>query len=106
MECVLGRKLAEHEIVVHKDGNALNDNPENLLLTDAAGSTRFHRYREGRPSFYTVDSLQYKVCPKCFIAKDPRTEFHQVKGKPNNYCRVCWNQKQKDFYRRRKVAKV
>ena len=42
MEQLLGRKLARNEHVHHKDGNTLNNAPENLVVLSAADHNREH----------------------------------------------------------------
>lgn len=43
MEEKLGRKLSSDEIVHHKDGNKLNNNPDNLEITNRREHMNIHR---------------------------------------------------------------
>jgi len=43
MSEIINRPLLKNEIVHHKDGNNLNNNPENLLLTTRKGHPSIHR---------------------------------------------------------------
>lgn len=45
----------------------------------------------------------YKFCPSCETAK-PFDEFHEVKGKPNAYCKPCLYARQKDYRERNAEA--
>ena len=42
MEQKIGRPLTSKDIVHHIDGDKLNNDPDNLLLTDRAGHQRIH----------------------------------------------------------------
>ena len=42
MESILGRKLSKDEIVHHKDGNKLNNNPDNLVVMSKKEHTLLH----------------------------------------------------------------
>ena len=42
MEQILGRKLERYEIVHHKDGNKLNNTPDNLVVMTLKEHTRLH----------------------------------------------------------------
>lgn len=42
MEQILGRKLESYEIVHHKDGNKLNNNPDNLVVMTLEEHSRLH----------------------------------------------------------------
>lgn len=42
MEQLLGRKLRSDEVVHHKDGNKLNNSPENLVVMTLAEHSRLH----------------------------------------------------------------
>ena len=68
MENRLGRHLASHEIVHHKDGNRKNNADGNLELTTRKGHTHFHRGR-----------LMPKHCPIC------RKSFQPAMSK-SKYC--------------------
>lgn len=43
MELKLGRKLDTDELVHHKDGNKMNNHPDNLELTDRSEHAKTHR---------------------------------------------------------------
>ena len=42
METILGRELESNEVVHHKDGNKLNNNPDNLMLMTKSEHARLH----------------------------------------------------------------
>jgi hypothetical protein len=52
MEGILGRKLAPSEIVHHKDGNGLNNSPDNLELFASQG---IHRIEHSGPFHWNLD---------------------------------------------------
>ena len=45
----------------------------------------------------------HKFCPSCETVK-PFDEFHEVKGKPNAYCKPCLYEKQKEYRERNAEA--
>jgi len=61
MEKVLGRKLRDDEVVHHKDGNPMNNDPSNLIT-----KTRSEHSRDHQQKYY--DKLAIcEVCGKEFI---------------------------------------
>ena len=67
----IGRELSSKEIVHHIDENKLNNTPENLLLTDAAGHGKLHQKYPSE-----------KTCVICGATFTP----HKTKRKRNRTC--------------------
>jgi len=80
MELALGRRLLPSEIVHHKDDNKLNNDLDNLEITDRA----HHRYLHG--SFQDDTS---KECSKCHLIK-PLTEFWKRQNPKDRRAYLSW----------------
>ena len=88
MEKHLGRRLESREIVHHVDGNKLNNELSNLVITNRAEHPHEHRK-------HFVDKFR-KQCTKCFNIKN-RSEFYKNGTKtehnhqdPNkSWCKDC-----------------
>jgi hypothetical protein len=93
----LGRDLLDSEIVHHKDGNRLNNDPANLELTTRGEHTRHH---SRIPVNY---SGTHAWCPAC-QSKLPRGDFSPDRTRPTglkSVCRECANRRARDKAHRR-----
>lgn len=75
MSIELGRKLESHELVHHKDGNSLNNDPQNLQLTTTSIHNRSHHtvFRWSRKfdecrRCHSIENthLCYGLCKPCY----------------------------------------
>ncbi|MFN2597444.1 MAG: HNH endonuclease [Pyrinomonadaceae bacterium] len=86
MELLLGRRLKRGEHVHHKDGNRMNNSPDNLEVVDGAAHNRAHIIQ--RNLKHDPDNF---VCSRCTSSKRP----HKALG----LCENCWGS-------HRRLAKV
>lgn len=92
MEQVIGRPLSASEVIHHRDGNGLNNDPSNLHLYDTNADHMTHHFRWFRDA-------TSKQCRLCHEVK-PRLEFYPVppgkmtpKCDPHrSECKVCYQQ--------------
>lgn len=85
MEGMLNRKLLRREVVHHRDGNGLNNHPDNLELVSHAEHMRIHLGLNGRWS------TRHTSCVCC-----GKTKFRHLS---RGLCTSCY---QKEEYRRDK----
>ena len=89
MEAAMGRRLGSEEIVHHRDGDRLNNDLDNLMLTDQSG----HMIEHGRQRA-AMRSETHKRCTRC-AEWLPRTDFRVVPNLPPHrdqhfsWCRAC-----------------
>ena len=57
-ETILGRELAKDEVVHHKDGNSLNNSPDNLMVMTRSEHTRLHFQILNTRYVFTKEELQ------------------------------------------------
>jgi hypothetical protein len=62
MERMLGRPLTSDEIVHHRDGNGLNNLPENLRLVDRVEHGRIHFGKDSKGDRW---AREYDACVNC-----------------------------------------
>ncbi|MDQ3821562.1 MAG: HNH endonuclease [Acidobacteriota bacterium] len=86
MELRLGRPLEHWEHVHHKDGNRMNNSPDNLEVVDGSAHNRAHTIE--RNLKHDPDNF---ICSRCGSTERP----HKVLG----LCRNCWGS-------HRRLAKV
>lgn len=92
MEKLLNRKLLRSEHIHHKDGNGLNNSPENLELLTAKEHYKCHIKERTKSQFIFARELKegqwawnYDCCVIC-----NRNQFkHRAKG----ICSSCWAKK-------------
>jgi len=75
MEQHLGRKLKRDEVVHHKDGNTLNNEPENLQLISNICHSQLH-------NVINTWSEEYECCIFCGTTERPH--------KGHGLCANCW----------------
>lgn len=93
MAFLLGRELLRNEIVHHKDGNKLNNNPINLDLTTPSNHAKIHyleklaltSYRRIVPAGKW--STKYDSCVNCGSSQN------KYAGKGN--CKICYDAKRR-----------
>jgi hypothetical protein len=99
MEQHLGRPLEPGEVVHHKDGNGMNNDPSNLVLIKS--------HRAHSQTHATYRSTTQKQCHRCLVIK-PRDEFSPGIRAPSadahdSWCKKCRRQANiLSYIRRRK----
>jgi transposase len=92
MEKKLGRYLSNEEIVHHKDGNKMNNHPDNLEVFTRSTHAKYHR---------SFDSPEYVkvVCNECGKSFDKEKRIFKYREKKNSlnfYCsKTCLYKKLK-----------
>ena len=84
MQQVLGRKLLPSEVVHHRNGDKLDNRPENLEVL----ASQFDHVQEHRKTFSSALDRQ---CSRCGEIK-PNTEFYLRNDRPDglhSQCRTC-----------------
>jgi|SRR3990167_9542446 len=91
IEQKLGRPLKSHEVVHHKDGNKLNNNPNNLEVVNGIGK------HNGMHAYYRIDwdSVTHRTCTKCGKKKKVKFFYRRKSGVRVgvyfSWCRRCCN---------------
>jgi hypothetical protein len=84
----LGRSLNRHEIVHHKDGNGLNNNPDNLQIVSTATHNKLHpknlkwsrRFDKCRHCKSTENPhICHGLCQRCYSYLRAHNELNQWK---------------------------
>ena len=57
METIIGRKLGKDEVVHHKDGNPLNNSPDNLIVMTRSEHTKLHFNLSNNRYVFTKEEL-------------------------------------------------
>ncbi len=81
MENIVGRPLLSNEVVHHKNGNGLDNGPENLELLDK-------REHMSRHAFAKRLEFNCDVCAETFTLRESQVKHRHIQGYSPRFCSV------------------